>query len=200
MSPTVDPLKMKLKDIIFTAIFSVLFFACILLVMMVLGSNPATFFFIHGIGAIPGGIIYMYMRARTPKRGAILLMGVLLALIAFGMGIAWPAAAGLFVGGILAEAISACGHYTGTRWNVAAYVVFICCFWGGHISYVVFGTESFINTMTSQGAGREYLDALILFVRGPMSAVCLGVTALCALFGGILGNILFNKHFAKLNA
>ena len=40
--------KMKLKDVIFIAIFSVLFFAVMLVAVALLGSTPVTFFFTHG--------------------------------------------------------------------------------------------------------------------------------------------------------
>ena len=94
--------KMKLKDVIFIAIFSVLFFAVMLVAVALLGSTPVTFFFTHGVGAVPCGIIYMYVRAKVPRKGSVLLMCTLVALIAFCLGITWPSALGLLIGGIYA--------------------------------------------------------------------------------------------------
>ena len=76
-------LIMKLKDVIFIAIFSVLFFAVMLVAVAVLGSTPVTFFFTHGVSAVPCGIIYMYVRAKVQRKGSVLLMCTLVALIAF---------------------------------------------------------------------------------------------------------------------
>lgn len=190
--------KLKLKDVIFIAIFSVLFFAVMLIAVALLGSTPVTFFFTHGVGAVPCGIIYMYVRAKVPRKGSVLLMGTLVALIAFCLGITWASALGLFIGGILAEIISAAGKYTSKLWNLIGYIVFICGFWLGQASYMIIGTEMFMGSMTRQGTSLEFASALVDFVKGPMFVVCLLATIVLAALGGLLGYALFKKHFSKL--
>lgn len=192
--------KMKLKDVIFIAIFSVLFFAVMLVAVAVLGSTPVTFFFTHGVGAVPCGIIYMYVRAKVPRKGSVLLMCTLVALIAFCLGITWPSALGLFIGGIFAEIISAVGKYTNKLWNLIGYIVFICDFWLGQALYMILGTEMFMNSMVRQGTDLEFAQSLVDFVSGPMFIVCLLATIVLAALGGFLGYTLFKKHFSKLEA
>ena len=189
--------KIKLKDVIFIAIFSVLFFAVMLVAVAVLGSTPVTFFFTHGVGAVPCGIIYMYVRAKVPRKGSVLLMCTLVALIAFCLGITWPSALGLFIGGIFAEIISAVGKYTNKLWNLIGYIVFICGFWLGQALYMILGTEMF---MVRQGTDLEFAQSLVDFVSGPMFIVCLLATIVLAALGGFLGYTLFKKHFSKLEA
>lgn len=190
--------KMKLKNVIFVAIFSVLFFLVFMIGQTLFGMNPATFFFFYGIAAIPGGIIYMYMRAKVPCEYSILLMAVLIAVVAFLMGIVWPAAVGVLVGGILAEFISRMGHYVSKKMNVIGYVAFVCCWMIFQTGYMIFGSEAFMSGMLSAGMTQEYLDVMVATAKGPMWFAALVVTIVGALVGGVVGNAIFKKHFAKL--
>ena len=78
--------KLTGKDFIFIAIFGVLLFIVFFVFAMVLGMNANTFWFTHAIGAIPGGIVWMYLVARVPKRGAILVMSLLVAVVGVAFG------------------------------------------------------------------------------------------------------------------
>lgn len=42
----------------------------------------------HAIGSIPAGIVWTYLMARVPKRGAAFIAGAIMALLGFVM--AWP--------------------------------------------------------------------------------------------------------------
>lgn len=190
--------KMKIKNIIFTAIFTVLFFLVFVVIHAVFGMNPVSFFFFYGIAAIPCGIIYMYMRAKVPCEWSILLMAVIMALVGILMGMVWPAAAGMLIGGILAEFISRIGHYTDKKWNAVGYIVFIGCIMIGQTSYMIFGTKAFIAGMISVGAAQEYLDVMVATAKGPIWFAGFATAIVGAWIGGMVGNTIFKKHFAKL--
>lgn len=68
--------KMKAKDYITLGIFTVLFFAVVMVCIFASAATVVTFAFGSAIAAIPGGIIYMLMRAKVPKAGSVLLSGV----------------------------------------------------------------------------------------------------------------------------
>ena len=53
--------KLQGKDFIFIAIFGLLLFIVFFAFAMILGMNANTFWFTHAIGAIPGGIVWMYL-------------------------------------------------------------------------------------------------------------------------------------------
>ena len=84
--------KMKAKDFITLGIFTVLFFAVVMVCIFASAATVVTFAFGSAIAAIPGGIIYMLMRAKVPKAGSVLLSGVVIGLIEFliGAGSAGP--------------------------------------------------------------------------------------------------------------
>jgi len=193
-----DNNTMKVKDIIFTAIFSVLLFICIFAFAIIMGMNPISMFFAHAVGSIPAGIIYMYMRQKTLKKGSIVLMAVLVAVISFALGIGWTAALGILIGGILAELITAAGGYKSKVKNVIGYVAFITCFWAGQMSIMILSTKSYEASALKQGMTQEYVSSMIEFINGPMFFVALAVTIIGAIIGGMLGIKVFKKHFEKL--
>ena len=83
--------KMKAKDYITLGIFTVLFFAVVMVCIFASAATVVTFAFGSAIAAIPGGIIYMLMRAKVPKAGSVLLSGVVIGLIEFLIGAGWSA-------------------------------------------------------------------------------------------------------------
>ena len=62
--------KMKAKDYITLGIFTVLFFAVVMVCIFASAATVVTFALGSAIAAIPGGIIYMLMRAKVPRPGA----------------------------------------------------------------------------------------------------------------------------------
>ena len=88
--------KMKAKDYITLGIFTVLFFAVVMVCIFASAATVVTFAFGSAIAAIPGGIIYMLMRAKVPKAGSVLLSGVVIGLIEFLIGAGWAVAVGFY--------------------------------------------------------------------------------------------------------
>ena len=70
--------KMKAKDFITLGIFTVLFFAVVMVCIFASAATVVSFAFGCAIAALPGGIIYMLMRAKVPKAWSVLLSGVVI--------------------------------------------------------------------------------------------------------------------------
>ena len=98
--------KMKAKDFITLGIFTVLFFAVVMVCIFASAATVVTFAFGSAIAAIPGGIIYMLMRAKVPKAGSVLLSGVVIGLIEFLIGAGWAVAVGFIAGAVIAELLA----------------------------------------------------------------------------------------------
>ena len=103
--------KMKAKDFITLGIFTVLFFAVVMVCIFASAATVVTFAFGCAIAALPGGIIYMLMRAKVPKAWSVLLSGVVIGLIEFLIGAGWAVAVGFIAGAIIAEILSRIGQY-----------------------------------------------------------------------------------------
>lgn len=120
--------KMKAKDFITLGIFTVLFFAVVMVCIFASAATVVTFAFGSAIAALPGGIIYMLMRAKVPKAWSILLSGVVIGLIEFLIGAGWAVAVGFIAGAIIAELLARIGHYKSFWLNTIGYSVYMMFF------------------------------------------------------------------------
>lgn len=188
------------RDYVVVAVFGVLLFAVFMAFSMVLSLNANTAWFTHAVGAIPAGIVWMYVLARVPKRGAVALMCVLVALLGLVMGMFWTGPAGIVVGGLAAELVlGAPAKRTALR-RVAAFVAFVVCFWVGHVSLIYLSGQAYVDMVVAAGMTAEYGQQLVDFMYGPLALVALAATAAGSAIGGLFGERVFKKHFARMGA
>lgn len=191
--------KLQGKDFIFIAIFGLLLFIVFFVFAMVLGMNANTFWFTHAIGAIPGGIVWMYLAARVPKPGATAIMSIIVAIVGLLLGMLWTGPAGIVVGGALAEIVMAAGKRSKVA-VIAAFAVWTLCFWVGQESMIFLAGDAYVQIVVDSGMSAEYGQGLVDFIHGPLALVALAATAVCPFVGGWIGSKLFKKHFAKISA
>lgn len=185
------------KDLISIAIFSTLFTACFFIIAAMLGIMPAGFTVSVGIAAVPCGIIHMYLRAKTPKRGAVLLQAVLVAMIVFLLGSIWTMPVGILLGGLVAEWISFTGGYKSFWRNTAGYIVLIMGFTAGTVGPIALAKNYYAGFAQKAGITPDYIAAILAFLTGPMFFAVLAMTGICALLGALLGRKMLKKHFVK---
>lgn len=185
------------KDIIRLAVFSLLLFMAMLVGAMPCSIMMTTYFYGDAMGAIIAGIVWMYMRATIRKPYACLLSSVIVALVAFLFGQIWTAVLSIVVGGILAEPIVRAGRYTSASANIAAFVVWVLCFWVGHAVLAVFSVDAFTTTMLNAHMTQAQVDILLQGISGINLALAPLACGLGALVGGLLGRAIFKKHFAR---
>ena len=166
--------KMKAKDFITLGIFTVLFFAVVMVCIFASAATVVTFAFGSAIAAIPGGIIYMLMRAKVPKAGSVLLSGVVIGLIEFLIGAGWAVAVG-FIG----------------------YSVYMMFFALGTYLPMVIMTGYVDDMSTSNGVSAEYLTELHSFMNGTMVVIIAVVTFVAGIVGALIAKGVFKKHFQK---
>jgi energy-coupling factor transport system substrate-specific component len=103
--------KLKAKDLITIAIFSLIFYAVYIIVGTLLWMSIVLNPFCVAASILPCGIVWTYMRVKVPKRFSILIQAALLAIICFLVGSGWFVSVGLIVGGLLAEFLSGLGKH-----------------------------------------------------------------------------------------
>lgn len=194
-----DTGKLTGKDFIFVALFGLLLFVVFFVFAMILGMNANTFWFTHALGAIPGGIVWMYLVARVPKPGAIAAASVIVAVVGLLLGMFWAGPAGIVVGGVLADAIISLGRRSNAK-SIAAFAVWTLCFWLGQQSMVFFAGDAYVDMVVQSGMSAEYGQALVGFMQSPLIVVAGIACVVGAVVGGVLGAKLFRKHFSKLAA
>lgn len=191
--------KLVGKDFIFIAIFGLLLFIVFFAFAMILGMNANTFWYTHAIGAIPAGIVWMYLLARVPKRGAVVIMSVIVALVGLLLGMFWAGPAGIVIGGIIGELIVSTGKRS-TAKNIAAFAVFTLCFWLGQQSMIFFAGSAYVDMVVASGMTAEYGQTLVSFMQSPMIIVAGIGSVVGPIIGGLLGAKIFKKHFSKIAA
>ena len=191
--------RLTAKDIVLLAVFGVITFLVFMAVSMICSFSTDMAWWTHAIGAIPGGIVWAYLMGRVPKRGAAVIAGAVMAIIALLMGMLWTGPVGMFVGACLCELIMTAGKRA--KWSVmAGFAVFVLCWWIGQISLIIFTGEAYVQMIVDMGLSAEYGWGLVNWVASPAFPICALVTAACACIGSGLGLRIFQKHFAKIAA
>lgn len=189
--------KMKAKDFITLGIFTVLFFVVVMVCIFASAATVVTFAFGAAIAALPGGIIYMLMRAKVPKAGSILLSGVVIGLIEFLIGAGWAVAVGFIGGALIAELLARAGEYRSFWLNTIGYSVYMSCFaLGTYLPMVIMA--GYVDDMsTSNGVDAAYLADLHNLMNGKMVVIIVLVTFIAGIIGAFIAKGLFRKHFQK---
>ena len=108
--------RLTAKDIVLLAVFGVVTFFVMMAVAMVCSFSTDMAWWTHAIGSIPAGIVWTYLMARVPKRGAAFIAGAIMALLGFVMGMAWTGPVGILAGAALCELVMMAGRRA--KWTV----------------------------------------------------------------------------------
>ena len=191
--------RLTAKDIVLLAVFGVVTFFVMMAVAMVCSFSTDMAWWTHAIGSIPAGIVWTYLMARVPKRGAAFIAGAIMALLGFVMGMAWTGPVGILAGAALCELVMMAGRRA--KWTVVVgWAVLVLCWWFGQISLILFAGESYVQMVVDMGMTAEYGQQLVDFMYGPLALVALAVAVIGPLVGGLLGERVFKKHFARMGA
>ena len=178
---------------IFTVIFIVLFMVCIMVMSMTIYTLP----FGVALGSFISASVYMLLRAKVPKTGAIILFGVLFGLVMFVMGSGWPILAAVTIGSIIAEFIARSGHYRSYAREVIGYcILMLGTAIGSYIPFLVM-KDYYLKVAEGNSINEKFMARLIEFISGPYLAVALATTVVAAILGTVLARSVFKKHLVK---
>lgn len=178
---------------IFTVIFIVLFMACIMVMSMTIYTLP----FGVALGSFVAASVYMLLRAKAPKTGAIILFGVLFGLVMFAMGSGWPIFAAVIISSIIAELIARSGHYKSYICEVIGYcVLMVGTAIGSYVPFIVM-KDYYLKVAEGNSINGQFMSRLIEFISGPYLVLALATTVVTAVLGTVLARIIFKKHLVK---
>lgn len=178
---------------IFTVIFIVLFMACIMVMSMTIYTLP----FGVALGSFVAASVYMLLRAKAPKTGAIILFGVLFGLVMFAMGSGWPIFAAVIISSIIAELIARSGHYKSYTCEVIGYcVLMVGTAIGSYVPFIVM-KDYYLKVAEGNSINGQFMSRLIEFISGPYLALALATTVVTAVLGTVLARVIFKKHLVK---
>ena len=178
---------------IFTVIFIVLFMACIMVMSMTIYTLP----FGVALGSFVAASVYMLLRAKAPKTGAIILFGVLFGLVMFIMGSGWPILVAVITSSIIAELIARSGHYKSYTCEVIGYcILMLGTAIGSYIPFLVM-KDYYLKIAEGNSINREFMSRLIAFISGPYLVLALATTVVTTILGAVLARVIFKKHLVK---
>ena len=178
--------KLTTKDLIAAGAFGAIYLVVLtVLSSMVLPIVPVLFLATPLIAGIVLGTVYMLYAAKVPKKGAIMILAVLVGLIT-SMSTFYPLLFSV-IWGILAEVIASRKERRSAGMLAASYVVFNMTSMGPFFAIIV-AKEAFLeNCATYYGALTP--DWIV--------AVLIAFALIGGLLGGLLGKRILKKHFEK---
>lgn len=189
--------KLRAKDLITTAIFSVVMILIFFVGSMTFGMVPVLYPFLVAFVCIPGGIVWAYMRVKVPKRYSIIIQCSVITLVFFLMGIGWSLALGFLSGGILCEIISGAGRYKSFRLNIIGFAAFGLCVHTGAFLIALMARDYYYDFCVNSGMTSDWTDAFLDFMTWPVMLGSGVVVIIAAVGGMLLGKAMLKKHFVK---
>ena len=191
-----DP-RLKAKDFINLGIFSVIFIVLFLVCIMVMSVTIYTQPFGVALGALLAAPVYMLLRAKAPKTGAIVLFGVLFGLVLFVMGSGWPILLAVVAGALAAELIARAGKYKSYRNETIGYTVLMVATALGSYIPLLTMKAYYRQLAETNSIDNAFMAQLVEFISGPYLVLAVAVTVATALLGTLLARRMFRKHFVK---
>ena len=189
--------KLRAKDLITTAIFTVVTIVIFFAGSMTFGMVPVLYPFLVAFVSIPGGIVWTYLRVKVPKRFSILIQNVVTTMVFWLTGIGPFLALGFLCGGILAEIISGAGKYKNFILNTIGYAVQALCIHIGAFLVAIVARDYYYDFFISGGMTAEWTNIFLDFMSWPVMLGSGVLAMMGAIFGMLLGKVLLKKHFVK---
>lgn len=188
--------SLNVRDFITIGIFSALFLAATIAGGMFFAPNPVLTYWLPPAVALVTAPVYMFLIAKVPKHGAIIILGTLMGIVMFTTGMYWLWSIAYIVCAILAEIICGIGKFKNMKLNILGYIIFslnplssYCMMW--------INQKEYVSYLLSKGNGQEYMDTMVATAQNWMLPTIIISTILLAFIGALIGKHLLHKQFKK---
>ena len=188
--------KLQVKDLIMIGVFSALYFVLNMVGGMPFAMNPILTFYQPMGSAFLSGIICMFLIAKSPKRGTITILAVIMCILRFATGMHWAMGVGTLIAGIIAEIIAGSKNYKNKTMNMLSFGIFALGDIGTFLVYFI-NPESWSNAMIKKGTDISYIESMNAAAANWMIYVIVIGTFLVALLSAWIGMKLLKKQFEK---
>ena len=183
--------KLTIPDLISIGVFTAIYFVLVTIATFAsaLLLPGVSNIFLPAIAALISGSVYMLLAAKLQKFGGITIMGLVMGLFVLSF-----AANILF--GVLADWVASLGKYYDRKLLFVSYILFS---YGltGPILPLWFMKDAYVVALQARGKDAAYIDALFAPINTGTFIVCLVSILVCAVIGGLFGQKMIKKHFAK---
>lgn len=188
---------LTVKDLVTAGIFTALVAIAFFIGGIPFGINPTTTFYQPLGSALLGGPIYLLLIAKAPKRGVLSIVGILIGLLMFFLGMHWGMDLGYAVCGIVADIVAGTKQYKSIKMNILAYSIFVLGASGAFLIYFINPTSWIETMLSSGGATQSYVDAMSAAMGPIVPVITFGGTIVAAIISGLIGKKLLKKQFEK---
>ena len=188
--------KLQVKDLIMIGVFSALYFVLNMVGGMPFAMNPILTFYQPIGSAFLSGIIFMFLIAKSPKRGTITILAVIMCILRFATGMHWAMGVGTLIAGIIAEIIAGSKNYKNKTMNMLSFGIFALGDIGTFLVYFI-NPESWSNAIIKKGTDISYIESMNAAAANWMIYVIVIGTFLVALLSAWIGIKLSKKQFEK---
>ena len=188
--------SLSISDLITTGIFSALFAAATMIGGGIFACNPVLTYWLPPAVALVTAPIFLLLIAKVPKRGPVLILGILMGFIMFITGMYWMWSIAYVVFAILAEIIMGFGKFKNMNMNILGYIVFSL---NPLVTYSMMwiNQKEYLSYLLSKGTEQAYLDTMAANAHNWMLPAIIISTIVLAFIGAIIGKALLKKQFEK---
>ena len=189
--------KLTVKDLIITGIFSAIYFVLNFCVMISGGLTPILWIMMPVILALLCGTVYMMLVAKVPKRGTVIIMAMITALLYVATGqLTIIILVSYLIASVAAELIRAVLGYKSFVGNLIGYCAFSLGIIGSPLQLWILG-DKFIDNITKNGMPLEYVQKLTGLISSSTLIIMIIATVIGAVIGGYIGRKIIYKHLIK---
>lgn len=187
---------LSVRDLITTGIFTALFAAATMVGGAFFAPNPVLTYWLPPVVALLTAPVYMFLIAKVPKHGPILILGILMGIFMFVTGMYWMWSVAYVICALAAELISGIGKFKSMNLNILGYVIFSL---NPLASYAMMwiNQKEYVSYLLNKGTEQAYMDTMIATAQNWMLPTIVISTILLALAGALLGKHLLHKQFEK---
>lgn len=187
---------LTVKDLIIMGVFAALLTVCSMIGGLFLAITPTlTFYFSIGAALLPGPV-FLLLLAKVPKRGALTIIGVIIAALSLVLGMHWAMCLGGLIGAGLADLIAGTKKYRSKKINMLAYIVYSFGPTGTYFAYFI-NPEAWASTMLKNGTTQDYINGMNNTASWVVLIIMIAGTVLAAWFSGFVGSKLLKKQFER---
>jgi len=189
--------KLKVKDLVNIGIFSALYMAIAMVVMIPVGIAPILWLLWPGIAGLFGGVFFTLLLTKVPKMGASLLLALISGILFFATGeCTWVIIVTFAIAGLLAEVMRKVLGYKSFKGIALAGGFCAIGFIGSPLPMWLF-QESYMKSIEEMGMGAEYVEGLQSMISAGSFIGMLAVAFIGGLLGTLIGHKMLKKHFEK---
>ena len=186
--------KLTIPDLISIGVFTAIYFVLVTIATFTsaLLLPGVSNIFLPAIAALISGSVYMLLAAKLQKFGGITIMG----LVFFVSGHFVLSFTANILFGVLADWVASLGKYHDRKLLFVSYILFSSGL-TGPILPLWFMKDAYVAALQARGKDAAYIDALFAPINTGTFIVCLVSILVCAVIGGLFGQKMIKKHFAK---